>query len=221
MNEITAYRLATTDNPELQVASLDKPDLTENEIVAYDDEGHVGVILERRTEDFTWEADGEEYSVEASSDEPVFVVSLETGGTGLFASEDLDQVPDEDAFGDINVDAIDDVEDAELGQAYADVSEAELAKAYTGLDGCTECVVEQLALDVPFADDPGVGWDSYPDSWEESEKPNRLILLDAWTSFNPPSFRGCRREMRGKIRRVNSFCASMKDELYGYEGWRE
>jgi hypothetical protein len=152
----------------------------------------------------------------------VFVVSLETGGTGLFASEDLDQVPEEDAFKDIDVDPVGEVEDAELGQAYEEVSEAELAKAYTELDGCAECVVEELVgLNVPFAEDPGVGWDSYPDSWEEADAPARKILLDAWTSFNPPSFRGCRREMRGKVRRVNAFCASMKDTVYMSENWRE
>jgi hypothetical protein len=208
MNEITAYHLTTTDNPELQVASLEEPDLTENEIVAYDEEGHTGVILDVHTEDFTWEADGEEHSVEASSEDPVYAVALETGGTGLFADEDLDQVPQDDAFGDIDVDAVSEVEGAELGQAYAN------------LDDCTDCVVEELSVNVPFAEDPGVGWADYPDSWEESEKPNRLILLDMWSSMGG-TFRGCRREMAGRIRNPNKFCGATKDEVYQTTQWRD
>jgi hypothetical protein len=137
----------------------------------------------------------------------VFVVSLETGGTGLFASEDLDQVPEEDAFEDIDVDPVGEVADAELGQAYAD------------LDGCTDCVVEELSINVPFAEDPGIGWADYPDSWEESEKPNRLILLDMWTSMGG-TFRGCRREMAGRIRNPNKFCGATKDEVYQTTSWR-
>lgn len=207
MDEITAYHLARTDHPDLKVASLEEPDLTENEIVTYDDEGHTGVILEVRTEDFTWEADGEEHEVDASSENPVYTVALEKGGTGLFTDEDLDQVPEDDAFGDIDVDPVEEVEDAELGQAYAN------------LDDCTDCVVEELSVNVPFAEDPGVGWADYPDSWEEADVPARIILLDMWSSVGA-SFRGCVREFTGKVRNPEKFCGATKDEVYGTTQWR-
>jgi hypothetical protein len=54
-----------------------------------------------------------------------------------------------------------------------------------------------------------------PDSWEESPKPNRLILLDAWSSMGG-SFDGARREL-GSPR----LAASMKDRVLQWEGWRE
>lgn len=54
-----------------------------------------------------------------------------------------------------------------------------------------------------------------PDSWEDSPKPNRLILLDAWSSMGG-SFDVARREL-GSPR----LAASMKDRVLQWEGWRE
>jgi hypothetical protein len=53
-----------------------------------------------------------------------------------------------------------------------------------------------------------------PDSWEESPKPNRLILLDAWSSMGG-TFRGARKELGS-----NRLAASMKDRVLQWEGWR-
>jgi len=54
-----------------------------------------------------------------------------------------------------------------------------------------------------------------PESWEESPKPNRLILLDAWSSMGG-TFEGARRELGSK-----RLAASMKDRVLQWEGWRE
>jgi len=54
-----------------------------------------------------------------------------------------------------------------------------------------------------------------PDSWEKSEKPARLILLDAWSSMGG-TFRGARQEL-GSAR----LAASMKDRVLQWEGWRQ
>jgi len=53
-----------------------------------------------------------------------------------------------------------------------------------------------------------------PETWEESPKPNRLILLDAWSSMGG-SFTGARQEL-GSAR----LAASMKDRVLQWEGWR-
>lgn len=76
-------------------------------------------------------------------------------------------------------------------------------------------------IDVPAVDDPGVGWDEYPDSWQESEQPNRLILLKAWAAMGA-TWRGCFREMSSEMtpRGARRLCSSMKDEVYGTEKWR-
>lgn len=54
----------------------------------------------------------------------------------------------------------------------------------------------------------------YPETWEESEIPARVILLDAFSSMGG-TFRGCRREGFS-----SRFCASMKDRALGTEDWR-
>lgn len=64
------------------------------------------------------------------------------------------------------------------------------------------------------------GFFSYPDSWQESETPARLILLKAWAGLGG-RFTTCRREMAGEISRPNAFCADMKDRVLMWEGWRQ
>jgi len=73
----------------------------------------------------------------------------------------------------------------------------------------------------------GDGRFSYPESWEESETPARLILLKAWAGMNGQFDCGgdcCKGEMLSSgmsEQAANRFCASMKDRvLGGWEGWR-
>jgi len=72
----------------------------------------------------------------------------------------------------------------------------------------------------PGAADLQDGRFSYPESWQESDQPARMIALKAWASMGG-TFRGCRREMRGEIASPNRFCAAMKNKLLGWEGWRQ
>lgn len=59
----------------------------------------------------------------------------------------------------------------------------------------------------------------YPESWEKSDTPARLILLKAWAGLGG-RFTTCRREMAGEIASPSRFCASMKDRVLEWEGWR-
>lgn len=61
---------------------------------------------------------------------------------------------------------------------------------------------------------PDIGWTSYPPTWQKADVPARLILLDAWASMEA-SFTGCMEEIDNR-----EICASMKDEVYGWERWR-
>lgn len=67
---------------------------------------------------------------------------------------------------------------------------------------------------------------NYPDSWEQSETPNRVILLDAWSSMGAQFDCGgacCKGTMRqnGMSERASDqFCASMKDAATGTHDWR-
>jgi hypothetical protein len=135
--------------------------------------------------------------VAGSSDSPTYVVALAEGGVKPFKASDLQELGRNTLLSDPDVDPVETLdkesEDLALGARY---------------DG-----VEEL-LSIPAVDDPGVGWDSYPDSWEESPKPNRLILLDAWTSMGA-SWRGAYKELKSK-----RLASSMKDEVYLTDMWR-
>jgi hypothetical protein len=69
-------------------------------------------------------------------------------------------------------------------------------------------------------------WD-YPESWKEAETPARLILLDAWSSMGGQFSCGggcCKGTMLTSgmsNRAANQFCASMKDRVLLWEGWRK
>lgn len=77
-------------------------------------------------------------------------------------------------------------------------------------------------IDVPNVDKPGVGFDSWPDSWREADEPARLIALRAWANMGG-SWRGCFREMTTEMTpmRARRFCSSFKDTIYGTEQWRQ
>ena len=59
-----------------------------------------------------------------------------------------------------------------------------------------------------------IGFDSWPDSWEKSKKPARLIALDAWSSMGG-TWTGCFAEIGSK-----RICSAFKDEMYGTTHWR-
>lgn len=67
---------------------LTKADFGESDVVEYDSDGHLGVVLEVHREPF--EAPTEEGSeIPASSDDPVYVVARETGGVGFYSDDEL------------------------------------------------------------------------------------------------------------------------------------
>lgn len=194
-------------------------DFSEGDTVVYDDDGHVGVITGKLTETMEWPTGDEATEeIEASSDNPVYIVARETGGSKPYRADELDSITQDEAFGDVDVDPVESVEDVELARVYFLVSDPydyeELQEAKKRLRQAREELV-----DVPGVDDPEVGWSSFPDSWEESEKPARLILLDMWTTVGG-TFTGCVSRLSGRIGRIDRFCAATKDEVLGTERWR-
>jgi hypothetical protein len=158
----------------------------------------MGVVVEVRTEDF--EGPGGDV-VEASEDEPAYIVGVESGVEVYRGSELGD--------GEIETDV--------------DNPEGELAEAEAAAASDTEDPPAWLMAA------RGDGRFDYPDSWEESDTPARLILLKAWAGMNGqfdcPSGNCCKGTMmKGGMsdRASDRFCASMKDRvLGGWEGWRK
>jgi len=155
----------------------------------------MGVVVEVRTEDF--EGPGGD-TVEASEDDPAYIVGVESG-VEVYRGSDLSD-------GEI---------DADVGSPEGDLgdeAEAMLAAGWVPVDAAR-----------------GDGRFSYPDSWEESDTPARLILMKAWAGMNGqfdcPSGNCCHGTMVKNGMSdgaANRFCASMKDRvLGGWEGWRK
>lgn len=67
--------------------------------------------------------------------------------------------------------------------------------------------------------DTGLRFD-FPPSWRKSETPSRLILLKTWARLGG-RFTSCRRKMAGDVALPARFCASMKDRVLEWEGWRQ
>lgn len=156
----------------------------------------MGVVVEVRTEDF--EGPGGDV-VEASEDQPAYVVGVESGAEVYRASDLSDgeiDAPVDDPAGDLS---------EEVEAFSTDIEAAGWMEVHAG----------------------PTDWD-YPDSWEESDTPARLILLKAWAGmngqFNCPSGNCCKGTMRktGMSERASDqFCAAMKDRVLMWEGWRK
>jgi len=143
-----------------------------------------GVIVDVHEDEF--EFAGESYQPDGT----LYVVATEEGAD-VYESDDLEA---EDWTTDIGTGGPDDLEEAALAGDYA-------------------------ALADPFDADEAealldVGFDSWPDSWEDADVPARLIALDAWTSMEA-SFTGCMKEIGDA-----GVCAAFKDEILQTTGWR-
>jgi len=129
--------------------------------------------------------------VDASEDSPAYIVATEDGAEAVTASELVGS--------DWSTDRDD--PDTELADGVAGQSAEGRLEA-----GPTD-------------------WD-FPESWKESDIPARLILLDAWSSMGGQFDCGggcCKGTMMKSgmgDRASDQFCASMKDRVLLWEGWR-
>lgn len=111
------------------------------------------------------------------------------------------------------------LKDARVGSGFYSASELEETEMPdTGVDDPEAMLSGHLASASSETTDDADFVDTtfdIPESWDESPKPNRLILLDAWSSMGG-TFTGARETLGSK-----RLAASMKDRVLGYEGWRE
>lgn len=216
--EIPVAKIST----ESDVESL--AEFSEGDMVTYGDD-QIGVVVSKMTSSFEWPSesvpeeeqaeveDDEEVDegmskLDAGDDNPIYVVARASGGSQPFRGEDLNKL-DEDPVPDEKTDP-EDIADAEMAPMYAFMKDPYSIEEFHR--------VAELA-NIPGVDDPEVGFSSWPDSWEESEKPARLIALDAWSSLGG-TFTSCVADMTGDISRPKRFCAAFKDEMLGTERWR-
>lgn len=202
-------------------ANLDQVKMDENTDGEFEYKRY-GYVAEKNTEDFNWVApDGESGQTIEVGDKPVYLVAMAATNAGAhpFFAEALEPADTEKVLGD----AAEDKDPADVEENTSSLA-TELGFETIVDDGN----VEELQVptdgaeagDIPTISKNQMGLAPWPESWRESDKPARLIALDAYTSFDPPSFRGCRRSMRGKVASVNRYCAAFKDAIMGTTYWR-
>lgn len=203
-DDMKIARLNTIDD---SVAELEE--FSEGDWIEYS-EGNYGVITGIVDGPLEWPTDGGDSTEEVGeSDEDVYVVARVSGGSKPFSEDEISQVDREAVVGDdeeMPDNPEESLDEAEMAVGYKMISDARVAELHH------KPVAELLS--VPGVEDPGVGFDSWPDSWEKSEKPARLIALDAWSSMGA-TFTGCMTEIGS--RRI---CAAYKDSMLGTGHWR-
>lgn len=197
-------RLAEVTVP--SVASLKS--FSEGGWVEYSD-GQYGVIVSKVDGPLDWPQGEEETETVGEDGSVVYVVARESGGSKPFEASELNDAERGDVFDDtesVPDDPEKDIDDAEMSQVYYRINEPhDYEELQSGLDEL---------LNVPGVEDPGIGFDSWPDSWEKADEPARLIALDAWSSMGA-TFTGCMAEIGSK-----RICAAFKDSMLGTERWR-
>jgi hypothetical protein len=145
----------------------------------------LGIISGVETEPFTGKDDEE---IDASESSPTYIVALKDArvGAGFYSASEL--------------------EETEMPDTGVDDPEAMLSGSFYVKDESSETTDDADLVDTTF---------DIPESWDESPTPNRLILLDAWSSMGG-TFTGALETLGSK-----RLAASMKDRVLGYEGWRE
>jgi len=218
--ELEEGQMVRIDDDAYEEANIDRLQMEEET-----DEDHeyekLGFIIETHTDDFNW-IDVEEdagMTVEVDDGDVVHIVGLSHTNAGAhpFFEDELEPVDRDNILGDMDIDG--DPEDIAEEDDQTEVDEEENWDSTPPIVGTT--TVEELApVNSPVTDRGNVG-PPWPPSWEKSNKPARLIAMDAYISMGR-SFRGCRRTMvKSGIRNPNRFCARYKDSIYGHTYWRE
>jgi hypothetical protein len=149
----------------------------------------IGVVVDAISEDQP-EAD-----IEASPDSPTYAVLVEDARVGVdfYKASDIKQT---------------DGLEVDVDNPESDLSEEIISNSDGWLD--------RLKMVMRGNQDGRFDW---PDSWEESDTPARLIAMKAWAAMGG-DVSGCIREMRGNVTRPGAFCGDFADRLYGTDFWR-
>lgn len=159
-------------------------------------DGSRGVVVEVVSEEMEFKGE-----TIGDGDEAVYIVADEDGSTVATAAD----LESSDWTGEFETGDAEDLSDAEAMAIYADMAHP---SARDGLEALAE------TSDVSGVEALDVGFDSWPDSWEDATTPARLIGLKAWAKMGG-SFRGCMTEIGNA-----EICAAFKDEILQTTSWR-
>ena len=199
------------------VAILEE-EIEEGDYVDYGNEDW-GLVFAKHTENFEFpggeDPDSDMVEVIATEHKPVYVIGKAEGGTEPMVSSDITKVDRSAIFDPEDPDPEEDLDEIDEEEMGFDDSEENANYNYDVGE-----LNQRTAQSIPGVTRTQRGQSPWPRSWRQSDKPARLIALDAYQSMGM-SHTGCTRSMRGKIARVNAFCAAFKDGVLGYKTWRE
>ena len=202
-------------------------DFEETDVVQGPD-GRTGMIVTTIEEDTEWypdpDDDDEFYEIEASEDEPVFLVAFDDGETMPLRPGQLEGGSWQDVEEPMNEDEIDDAAGgAELEGAYwATDDPHDFEEFMNALYEVGDLDEEQLeaelaspAMDLPGANTAGIGFATDPPGWDRSS------YLKAWRTFRG-KWRVCYPRMIRHFgpRMARRWCSALKDEVYQTTRWR-
>jgi len=186
--------------------------------------------------------DVEMEEIEASEDDPIYIVALQDGGSTAVSADDIsgDAALEDDDGAEITdwEEVTGEGDEAELAPIYEYVDdpnsyeELQAAKVkyihenyateladYVDNNDATLATLEELSaeelVNIPGVDDPNVGFDELPPGW------TRKSVLQAWASLGG-MWRTCFPRMI-RVRGPNfsrRWCSAMKDEVLRTEEWR-
>lgn len=128
---------------DLLKSATEKATYSEGDVVEYDGDGHLGVVVSVQRESFTIPVgDEDEEEVDASSDSPVYVVARQTGGFDAFTGSELSSgsIPDDEQGDPSEIDA-DEVEAHKAGWSRLPDgwSRLTLLDAWSSMGGQFDC----------------------------------------------------------------------------------
>jgi hypothetical protein len=185
--------------------------------------------------------DVEMEEIEASSDNPVYIVSLLEGGSVAVSADEIEEIEGLEGDGkeiESPEEVMDEGSDAELAPVYSycdnpsDSEQLEEAKKqyihqnyaaelgeYVENSDVSLATLEELSseelVNVRGVDDIHTGFDELPPGW------TRKSVLDAWTTFNG-MWRICYARMVSRMgpNFAKRWCSALKDETLRTEEWR-
>jgi hypothetical protein len=187
------------------------------------------------------DADVEMEEIEASSDNPVFIVALQSGGSVAVTADEIEGGAELEGEGE-DIESPEEVQqegsEAETAPVYAycddPSSRAELEDAkrqyihethaaelgeYVDNNSTTLATLEEMPVEelvnIPGVDDPHVGFDELPEGW------TRKSVLQAWASLGG-MWRTCFARMVRSMgpNFAKRWCSALKDEVLRTEEWR-
>lgn len=178
------------------ILDKDKPGADDTQKLKVETPDGRGVIVEVLRSGF----ETDEVSVEASEEEPKVIVVTENEDKpwGVYALGEIEQTE----------------WDSGVENPEKDMSEEGESR-----ENIIVRIEKGLAYALGRENVAGDGRFMWPKSWRKSEKPARLIALDAWISMGG-SVSACIREMKGDVADPGRFCADFADRLYQWDYWR-